>query len=271
MVNNNAWLWKSKLKSFFVRSDPEYVAFLRTYQAQSGKQIAFYLLFAILPGFVVYLLIYPLRSSLMAATGLSSHDVQFLVLALMASGWHIFFPLLMLKYGDKMNWREVFAYLGFRKDSVKGFLLVLPAIILLFTLLSLPYMKWVFPPISSFLDRIPALHMGDWHIYHQGYYDFPWPLLLIGVIGNFIGEEMYFRGFLLKKIGKLPLDWLILSVLFQLYHMWQAPVNWAFIPLAVVIPCELLVKLRKNVYGAILFHVFVNVGWGSITFYLVGV
>ncbi|CAH8247854.1 CPBP family intramembrane metalloprotease [Paenibacillus melissococcoides] len=57
---------------------------------------------------------------------------------------------------------------------------------------------------------------------------FPWPLLLIGLIGNFIGEEVYFRGYLLKKIGRLRFDWLILSILFQFYHMWQAPINWAF-------------------------------------------
>ncbi|MOA62724.1 hypothetical protein D3C78_1882290 [compost metagenome] len=60
-------------------------------------------------------------------------------------------------------------------------------------------------------------------------------------------------------------------MLFQFYHMWQAPVNWAFIPLAVIIPCEILVRLRKSIYGAILFHIYINTLWGLVTLYLVGV
>ncbi|WP_187355317.1 CPBP family intramembrane glutamic endopeptidase [Paenibacillus tengchongensis] len=263
--------WTRKLAAYFVRSDPEYDKFLREHEAQSRISILFYLGCAILPGFLAYLLIYPLRPWLMELTGLSSHDVQFLVLAVMASGWHILFPLFMLKFVDKLTWKQTLTYLGFRRADSKGLLLVLPIITVMFTLLSLPYMKWIFPPLSAFLDSIPALHMGEWHIYHQGYYDFPWPLLVIGLIGNFIGEEMYFRGFLLKKIGRLRGDWLIVSVLFQLYHMWQAPVNWAFVPLALVIPCEILVKLRKNLYGAILFHIYINTLWGAVTLYLVGV
>lgn len=263
--------WTRKLAAFFVQSDPEYDSFVRKHQAKSGKQILFYLSFAVFPGVLAYLLIYPLRPLLMAVTGLSSHYVQFLVLAVMASGWHFLFPLFMLRFADKLTWKEALCYLGFRRESFKGLLLVLPLITLLFTALSLPYMKWVFPSLSSFLNSIPALHMGEWHIFNQGYYDFPWPLLLIGIIGNFIGEEVYFRGYLLKKIGRLRFDWLILSILFQVYHMWQAPMNWAFIPLAVIIPCEILVKLRKNIYGAILFHIFINTIWGAITLYLVGV
>lgn len=263
--------WARKAAAFFVKSDPEYDKFLRQHEAKSTKSVVFYLSCAVLPGFLAYLLIYPLRPYLMELTGLSSHYIQFLVLAVMASGWHILFPIFMLKFVDKLTWKQTFRYLGFRKADAKGLLVVLPVITVTFTLLSLPYMKWIFPPLSSFLDNLPALHMGEWHIYNQGYYDFPWPLLIIGLIGNFIGEELYFRGYLLKKIGRLPCDWLIISVLFQLYHMWQAPMNWAFIPLAVIIPCEILVKLRKNLYGAILFHIYINTLWGVVTLNLVGV
>ncbi|CQR56573.1 CPBP family intramembrane glutamic endopeptidase [Paenibacillus riograndensis] len=263
--------WTRRVTAFFVNRDPEYESFLRQHEAASRRSILFYLSCAILPGFLAYLLIYPLRPRLMELTGLSSHYIQFLVLAVMASGWHIFFPLFMLKFVDKLTWKQTFTYLGFRKGDAKGLFVILPIITIIFTVLSLPYMKWMFPPLSAFLDSIPALRMGEWHIYHQGYYDFPWPLLVIGLIGNFIGEEIYFRGFLLKKIGRLRFDWLLVSVLFQFYHMWQAPMNWAFIPLAVVIPCEILVKLRKNLYGAILFHIYINTIWGAVTLYLVGV
>ncbi|MBG9795072.1 hypothetical protein ABD76_22430, partial [Paenibacillus dendritiformis] len=84
--------WTRKLAAFFVRSDPEYDSFVRKHEAKSGKQILFYLSFAFFPGVLAYLLIYPLRPPLMAVTGLSSHYVQFLVLAVMASGWHFLFP-----------------------------------------------------------------------------------------------------------------------------------------------------------------------------------
>ncbi|WP_410768524.1 CPBP family intramembrane glutamic endopeptidase [Fontibacillus sp. BL9] len=263
--------WQHKLSSFFIRKDPKYDQFLNEHQAKTAKQIGLYLSLAIFPGMLAYLLVYPLREPLMELTGLSSHYVQFLVLALMASGWHILFPFFMLRFVDKLTFKQSLKYLGFVRPDFKGLLIILPIITILFTALSLPYMKYLFPPLSAMLDGIPALHMGEWHIYNQGYYDFPWPLLAIGLIGNFIGEEIYFRGYLLRKVGALKWNWLIISVLFQFYHMWQAPVNWAFIPLAVVIPCEILVRLRKNIYGAILFHVYINTLWGLVTFYLVGV
>ncbi|WP_249649252.1 type II CAAX prenyl endopeptidase Rce1 family protein, partial [Lysinibacillus sp. D4B2_S17] len=64
-------------------------------------------------------------------------------------------------------------------------------------------------------------HMGEWPVFYQGYYDpaFPLPLLLIGLIGTFIGEEIYFRGYLLRKVGLLKFDWLWIAINFQLYHM----------------------------------------------------
>ncbi|GIO13170.1 hypothetical protein J19TS2_27250 [Cohnella xylanilytica] len=260
-----------KLSSFFHKSDPEYEAFLRKHEAKSRGQILWYLSLAVFPGVLMYVLIYPLRETLASWTGLSSHYLQFAILALMASGWHILFPLLMLRYKDRLSFRDSLRYLGFTRPDAKGLLLVLPVITVLFTALSLPYMKYVFPPLNEWLDGIPALHMGEWHIYNQGYYDFPWPLLVIGLIGNFIGEEIYFRGYLLRKVGALRYDWLVISVLFQFYHMWQAPMNWAFIPLALIIPCEILIKLRKNIYVAIIFHLFINMLWGAITLYLVGV
>lgn len=263
--------WKTRFTDFFVRKDPEYDLFLKRHQAATRKQISLYLLLGVVPGIITYLLIFPFREPLMELTGLSSHTYQFLILALMASGWHILFPFFMLRFVDKLTFKQSLIYLGFTKPDLKGLLFVLPVITVLFTLLSLPYMKYIYPPLSGMLDRLPALHMGEWHIFNQGYYDFPWPLLVIGLIGNFIGEEIYFRGYLLRKVGALRWNWLIVSVLFQFYHMWQAPVNWAFIPLAVIIPCEILVRLRKSIYGAILFHVYINTLWGLVTLYLVGV
>lgn len=259
------------LKSFFTRSDPEYVEFLRKYEAKGWKQITGYLLLAIMPGVLAYVLIYPLREPFMQWTGLSGHNAQFVLLALVASVWHVGFPFWMLMRRDRLSFREALRYLGFARLDPKGLVTVLPVLTVLFTVISLPYMKVIYPPLHAYLDGLSFFHMGEWHIFQLGYYDFPWYLLIIGLFGNFVGEEIYFRGYLLHKVGRLKYDWLIIALLFQAYHMWQAPVNWALIPLAPFIPHEIWVKLRKNIYGAILFHFFANFLWGAITLALVGV
>lgn len=262
-----------KFIDFFNLSDPNYVQFIRKYEAKTKKQIAFYLFLGLLPGLIAYLLIFPLRGPMMALTGLSDHLLQAWVLTLMTAGWHLLVPFLMLRYKDGLSFRESLVYLGFARLDLKGLLTVFPILTILFTLISLPYMKYVFTPLRGWLDGFPAFHMGEWHIYYQGYYspDFPWPLLVIGLIGNFIGEEVYFRGYLLRKVGRLRLDWLWIAIIFQIYHFWQIPINWAFIALAVFIPEEILIKLRKNIYASILLHLFVNIVWGEITMHLVGV
>ena len=43
-------------------------------------------------------------------------------------------------------------------------------------------------------------------------------------VGNFLGEELYFRGYLMKKTAFLGgWNWVFNSVAFSLYHLWQAP------------------------------------------------
>jgi len=260
-----------KFVNFFNLSDPNYVHFVRKFEAKTKKEIAFYLFLGLLPGLFAYLFTYPLREPMMEWLGISAAYVQFFALAVMSIGWHLLVPFLMLRYKDRLSFKESLVYLGFARLDLKGLLIVFPILTILFTLISLPYMKYVFPPLFNWLNGFPAFHMGEWHIFNQGYYDFPLFLLLIGLVGNFIGEEIYFRGYLLRKVGRLRLDWLWIAIIFQFYHMWQIPMNWSFVPLAMFIPEEILVKLRKNIYGAILLHLFVNFVWGVITLYLVGV
>lgn len=96
-------------------------------------------------------------------------------------------------------------------------------------------------------------------------------MLALIFFANFFGEEIYFRGYLLQKISGLKGDWAINSLLFQLYHVWQAPLNWAFAPVFFLIPYGILVKLRRSLYGAIVFHIFLNLAWGSSLNYVFGV
>jgi membrane protease YdiL (CAAX protease family) len=90
-----------------------------------------------------------------------------------------------------------------------------------------------------------------------GLYDFPPIALLFLFIGNFLGEELYFRGYLMKKIAFLGSSaWIVNSALFALYHLWQIPQTW---PLAgLVLTVGLLMQLRKDIYVLIAFHLFMN-------------
>lgn len=47
-----------RLKNFFNLQDPDYVDFLRKYEAKGKKQITFYLMLALIPGVLTYILIY---------------------------------------------------------------------------------------------------------------------------------------------------------------------------------------------------------------------
>ena len=85
----------------------------------------------------------------------------------------------------------------------------------------------------------------------------------LGLIGNFLCEELYFHGYLMKKIGFLGAwAWVVNSALFALYHVWQAPTTWALFGL--VFFFGLLMQWRKNLYPLIAFHFLVNIVWGAI-------
>ncbi|MGC2768676.1 MAG: CPBP family intramembrane glutamic endopeptidase [Candidatus Acidiferrum sp.] len=76
-------------------------------------------------------------------------------------------------------------------------------------------------------------------------YSFPPVAPLFLGIGNFLGEELYFRGYLMKKsafLGKM--NGIVNSVLFALYHLWQAEQTWPMIGL--VLAFGLLMALRKD-------------------------
>ena len=76
-------------------------------------------------------------------------------------------------------------------------------------------------------------------------------------IGNFLGEELYFRGYLMKKSSFLGrANWFVNPLLFALYHLWQIPQTWPLIGL--VLAFGLLMRMRKDLYVLVAFHLFVN-------------
>jgi hypothetical protein len=237
----------------------------------------FYLVMGLLPGVLAYVGIWHLREPLMAALGVSSLYAQLSVLLLLTVGWHLTVPFLMLRFVDRLSWRDTVTFLGLRHLDLRGLLTVVPLVVGVFVVLSAPYFEYVQPPLYEWLNNhLPiAAPMPAWHIYSIGYYVFPPAVLAVVIIGNFVGEEVYFHGYLLQKldglrIAGLRVHWMVVGALFQLYHVWQLPVNLAFLGLVPIVPFGILVMLRRSLYGSIGFHAFFNLAYFPLIFALFG-
>ena len=259
---------RDRLRTFFIREDAEYDAFTARYQARSTGAKALYLILHLVPGILAYALINvpAVYDSLLGITGLSAPIFQGSVVLGVFFVWHLAVPLLVLRWADKLSFRESISFLGLRRLDFKGLLVVVPVVFVVYTLCSLPYMKWVFPTLTQWIAAIPGLNPPAYSIWRDpsaAYGLFPAWFVAVGLLGNFFCEEVYFRGYLLKKIGFLGgWSWLVNSVLFALYHIWQAPTTWALI--GPVLVFGLLIRWRKNLYPLIAFHFLVNIVWGAI-------
>jgi hypothetical protein len=257
-----------RLRRFFVREDAEYDALVVKYQARTVAGKIFYLFMHLLPGLLAYTLINIPRVHAVALRVTGMRDVIFQGFCLIGVVfvWHAVVPLAVLRWADKMSFKESLAFLGLRKFDTKGFFLVMPVVFVAFTVISLPYMQYVFPALTDWVAAIPGLNPPEYSIFRDpsGVYSLlPVWFVGLGLVGNFLCEELYFHGYLMKKIGFLGRwAWVVNSVLFALYHVWQAPTTWALIGL--VFFFGILMQWRKNLYPLIAFHFLVNIVWGAI-------
>ena len=248
----------TKLRAFFIREDLEYDAFVERHQAKTLGEKIFFILIHLVPGLLGYLGIHYLRLPLMALTGLSSKNVQWLFILTLGIGWMIILPIILLMRVDKLSFRDTLRFLGFSRPDWAGTLLVMPIITVIAVVLAAPFVIYIYPSLYEWLNAVPALHIPEWHITHE-FYNFPLGQLLVVLIANYLGEEIYFRGYLMKKIGFLGVwTWLASNVLFELYHIHQAPNNWPYVLIAFILPFGLLMQWRKSIYPVIAFHVIVN-------------
>lgn len=259
---------RDRLERFFVRQDPEYDSIVERYQANTLAGKIFYLVFHLVPGVLAYLVINvpPIYRFALRATGLSAPMLQGSVLLAVIFVWHSAVPLLALRWIDKLSFRESIAFLSLRRFDAKGFFLVMPLVFVVFTLCSIPYMKYVFPLFTNWVAAVPGLDPPSYSIFRDPsnvYQFFPAWFLAIALVGNFLCEELYFHGYLMKKIGFLGgWTWVVNSVLFGLYHIWQAPTTWALI--GPVFFFGLLMQWRKSLYPLIFFHFLMNIIWSAI-------
>lgn len=246
------------LRGLFVRDDPVYNRYVSTYQAKSAVAKIIYLSLYLLPGLLGYLLLNvgPVYSLQLRVTGLSPENLQLVWLLIITFGWHMFAPVLILRYADKLTPRQIVEFLGLNRVDWRGLLLVLPIYCGCFALVSVFYMTFVSNPLQHWLLSVPAFRIPSYSIFQHPYSFPPFALLLV-FIGNFFGEELYFRAYLMKKTAFLGrANWVVNSMLFALYHLWQIPQTWPLIGL--VLAFGLLMALRKDLYVLVAFHLFVN-------------
>jgi|SRR5215472_17396086 len=247
------------LRRFFVREDPLYDHYAALGQAKTQGAKVFYLLMHLLPGILAWALINvnSIYEAELRLTGLPGRWLQYALLIVFAFGWHLVTPLVLLRFKDRLTWKQTFEFLSLNRVDLRGLFVVLPVYCALFALVALFYMRWIWRPLQVWLQSIPAFHMPDYTIFSADLYKFPPFALLFLFIGNFLGEELYFRGYLMKKIAYCGgATWIVNSLLFAIYHIWQIPQTWPLIGL--VLTVGLLMQLRKNLYVLVAFHFFIN-------------
>jgi len=253
--------------------DDKYDKYEEQYQAQTMGEKFFYLFAYLLPGILAYILlnIKTVYDFLINIFGIDGYDFQYAMFLVFTFGWHIVFPLLMLRKKEKLTWQQIREYLSLDRFSLKEVFWVAPVAFLMSVLLSLPYMLYVYGPFQDWLNSIPFLRIPEYSIFasYEAFYGASTLILGLMLIGNFVGEEIYFRGYLMKKTAFLgKYNWFINSFLFCIYHLWQVPQS---LPLLVpFLFFGLVMQLRKNLYTLVVFHLLFNLAGVEIYNVLLG-
>lgn len=249
-------------KAIAVEQNSTYQHYQEIGQAKTIKAKMFYLLSYLLPGIAAYILlnIPYVYYGLSNFFGLKGYDFQYYTFVIFTLGWHIAFPIIMLRKHDKLKWNEIPKFLSLDKFSLKEVLLVAPMAFAVSVIFSLPYMLSIYEPFQTWLNSLPGFQIPAYSIFasYEAFYGAPIFVLILMMIGNFIGEEIYFRGYLMKKTAFLgKYNWFVSSVLFCIYHLWQIPQTF---PLIVpFLFFGLTMQLRKNLYTLIAFHLLFNI------------
>lgn len=261
------------LKRFFVRNDAEYDYYTENYQAKTVAQKFFYLFMYFIPGILAYVLINqkPVFDWMLQQTGLNGSQYQYVLFISVTFGIHIILPFLVLMYLDKLSFKETFAFLSLSKFDWKGVFVIAPIFLFAFVLLSYPYFIFIARPLRHLIDLVPAFAIPEHSIFtsYEKMFGFSAIQIFFMLVGNHVGEELYFRGYLLKKTAFLGnFNWILNGVFFSLYHIWQIPQTWPLLGLNILF--GLLMIWRKNTYVLVVFHFLTNYAWPFLFVILFG-
>ncbi len=97
-----------------------------------------------------------------------------------------------------------------------------------------------------------------------------WWLVLMYIIGwffNIVGEEFWFRGYILprQELGFGRIAWLVNGLMFTFNHLWQPWILIAILPSSLLL--AYVVQIRRNTWISILQHGIMNIG---LVFVLLG-
>jgi uncharacterized protein len=251
-----------KLKSrLMLVENPTYDKYAENFQAKTLSTRILFILAYLIPGIVAYVLvnIESVHRLLSGLLGLDGYDYQYYLFVIFTLGWHMTLPIFMLRKYEKLKWVEVWQFLSLDRFSLKEILFVAPIAFAMSVIFSLPYMMTLYEPFQNYLNYLPGLKIPSHSIFasYEAFYGAPVLVMALMLIGNFIGEEIYFRGYLMKKTAFLGrFNWIVNSILFCAYHLWQIPQTW---PLIVpFLFFGLTMQLRKNLYTMIAFHLLFN-------------
>lgn len=249
------------MKNLFNKQNCKYQDYCQELEAKNAAQKSLVILNYLLPGVVIALLINvkSIHDFFVNTFQLSSESYQFGLLIALTFGWHMAYPLYMLKIKRGYSWKDTMEALSLDRFSLKGIFFVTPLFFAIVLLFSIPYMGLLFPSIHTFLQSINLIAIPEHSIFHnyQTIYQFaPWQLGLL-FIGNIVGEEIYFRGYLMKKSSFLKKhNWWIHSILFTIYHLWQMPMTYALG--AISLSFGIYMLWRKNIYELMTLHILIN-------------
>ncbi len=247
------------------RADPIYEHWQKKCAPRGPFAKAWYIFFYLLPGIVAYTAINvrPVYAFFVELTGLSGKNWQFCVVIAITFGWHMLLPIVVLNRADHLSPRQALSYIGLDRVDWKSVFVAVPIAFSAWLVISIPYMHYVAPSIKAWTEGIAWMKIPSYSVFQPGpdsLFTYPGWMLAIFLVGNFIGEEMYFRGYLMKKTAFLGAwNWLVGSVLFAIYHLWQIPQTWPLIPLVGIFGA--LMQVRKDLYSCVLLHVLINLAW----------
>jgi len=174
---------------------------------------------------------------------------------------------LYLKLVEKLSFRQMLGELGLTRFSWKNMLLAVLVTIPFALFYILLWQPLVWEPGFRLLDGIPAFHIPDWHWQKIGIESamesLPKivfiPAMITVIIGNHLGEEIFFRGFLFKRTEPFFGKWTFIAagLLFILHHTFQASRTYPAFPIGIFVTGYY--AWRRDIYGCILIHLIMNV------------
>ena len=171
-------------------------------------------------------------------------------------------PLLWYLLVNKLNFKEMLDRLKLRKEGIGMAILwgVITALIAFAIIVAIGVILSQLGYDQSDTSNIPELEKI-----------FSVPTLFILITIQPIGEEIFFRGFLLEKINSLAgkeIAILSTAILFGIAHLSYGLVYTAAMTAVIGLIFAYVVIKTKNLYTSIVAHVLMNIG--SFTIYLLG-